>query len=45
MIDDLAIADSAEETQEVSGDTSLSEDTGDTELFCAPMLDPIRTSD
>ncbi|HTM81464.1 hypothetical protein [Asticcacaulis sp.] len=50
MIDDLTIADPAEETQEVSGDTSfnLSEDSGDTEaaqLFCAPVLDRIRTSD
>jgi len=47
MTDDYAVADPAEETPEVSGDTSLDlpEDTGDTEVFCSPVLDRIRTSD
>jgi|GEM_PF-1194812 hypothetical protein len=47
MTDDCAVANPAEETQDVSGDMSsdLPEDTGDTELFCSPVLDRIRTSD
>ena len=48
MIDDFAIADPAEETLDLSGDMNLSPsdstDKADT-VFCAPMLDRIRTSD
>jgi hypothetical protein len=48
MIDDLDIADPAEETLDLSGDMNLSPsestDEADT-VFCAPMLDRIRTSD
>ncbi len=49
MIDDYAIADPAEETLDLSGDTELnsSENTDDSAsaVFCAPVLDRIRTSD
>ncbi|MCR6660223.1 MAG: hypothetical protein NVV72_13105 [Asticcacaulis sp.] len=49
MIDDFAIADPAEETLDLSTDMNLSpsEDSEDTPaaVFCAPMLDRIRTSD
>lgn len=48
MIDDLDIADPAEETLDLSGDMNLSPsantDDADT-VFCAPVLDRIRTSD
>ena len=49
MIDDYAIADPAEETLDLSGDTDLnsSENADDSAsaVFCAPVLDRIRTSD
>jgi len=51
MLDDLTIADPAEETQEASGDTSglmlESAQDGETSamLFSSPVLDRIRTSD
>jgi hypothetical protein len=48
MIDDYAIADPTEETLDLSGDTDLnsSEDDGSASaVFCAPVLDRIRTSD
>ena len=48
MIDDFAIADPAEEILDISGDTDLtvSEDADSASaIFCAPVLDRIRTSD
>lgn len=49
MIDDFAIADPAEETLDMSGDMNLSpsDETIEAEaaVFCAPVLDRIRTSD
>lgn len=49
MLDDFAIADPAEETLDMSVDTDLtsSEATDDSvsAVFCAPVLDRIRTSD
>ena len=48
MIDDYAIADPAEETLDMIGDTDLnSSENADraSAVFCAPVLDRIRTSD
>lgn len=49
MLDDYTIADPAEETQETSGDTTLSQESSQadelTPLYCSPVLDRIRTSD
>jgi hypothetical protein len=50
MIDDFAIADPAEETLEMSGDTSLDLSSNDVSeqssvLYMSPVLDRIRTSD
>lgn len=49
MIDDYTIADPAEETLDLSGATDLNSpknaDDSASAVFCAPMLDRIRTSD
>ncbi len=49
MLDDFAIADPAEETLDMSGDTdptpSEAADDSASTVFCASVLDRIRTSD